>query len=678
PLGPDCALQTNGDDGTPQYPAGPGYDLATGLGSVDAAVLVNDWGSIAFQPTATTLHLSSSSIVHGAPIMMTASVAPSSGSGTPTGNVAILTNAPLPASASQGFISLTNGAGSASIDPLPGGEYQVTGRYSGDGIFATSTSSPQSLTVTPENSNINFSMTSNGSAIANGGSIAYNAPLTLNVQPIGVSVAAGKGAVAGKTDGNATGSARFTIDTTTATVALSGNGVASWTPPALAIGTHTASASYGGDASFNASSAAPVKFSVRKGSAFLNLNIVAPELLTQPAYDVAPGGSLTLAAQVGPGSGLSSPPGTAAPTGTVTVCLGTNISLTAICQSPTYSETVALSPTSGLYSLYSTATVTFTNLAAGDYVPTLTYSGDANWQAGDLYYITTIFVTPIASMPASTTNLSISPTSISGTQDAQLTTTVSGPVGATVAPTGFVDYFNNGNFLTYDILTPASTGATSSVTFSLSAGSFWNSGANQLTAIYLGDANYGSSTSNVVNITATQTNVSNFTLAPQLSEVTVHPGSSGTVGINLAPLFGFSNTVALACAPSSSQVSCTLNPATVMVYGQTTATMTVDAAAGSDRNAPLSRQRQSGGPEAAGMLAFGLLFACGGAHRKLRRSALICLCLFAGMVTVSCGGGSAPPPPPPPGPTPSAVYSVIVTGTANGIVHNAKITVVVQ
>ncbi|MGC1783587.1 MAG: Ig-like domain-containing protein [Acidobacteriaceae bacterium] len=288
-------------------------------------------------------------------------------------------------------------------------------------------------------------------------------------------------------------------------------------------------------------------------------------------------------------------------------------------------------------SLYSSATVTFSNLVAGWYVPTFTYSGDANWLAGGLYYVTQIEVAPISPMAASTTTLSISPTSISGTQAAQFTTTVAGATGPTIAPTGLVYFFNNGNFLTYDVLTPGSTGATSSATFSISAASFWNSGANQLTTIYLGDANYGSSTSNVVNVTANQTQVGNFTLAPQLSQVTVQGGSSGSVGINLAPIYGFSGAVALSCAPSSSQFSCSVNPTTVTVSGQATAMLTINAAVQTARNAPPNRQKPSNGPEAAGMLALGFLFVgesasqtsaqraaqplpvCSDAHCQLRR-----------------------------------------------------------
>src|SRR5208283_1336189 len=45
---PDCTLNANGYYATTIYPAGPGYDQASGLGSVDANVLVNNWSSVTF------------------------------------------------------------------------------------------------------------------------------------------------------------------------------------------------------------------------------------------------------------------------------------------------------------------------------------------------------------------------------------------------------------------------------------------------------------------------------------------------------------------------------------------------------------------------------------------------------------------------------------------------------
>jgi hypothetical protein len=82
------------------------------------------------------------------------------------------------------------------------------------------------------------------------------------------------------------------------------------------------------------------------------------------------------------------------------------------------------------------------------------------------------------------------------------------------------------------------------------------------------------------------------------------------------------------------------------------------------------------------MLAFGFFLVGGQAHRKLRRSLLLSLCIFTAILMISCGGGPtttpAPTPTPTPTPAPTLVsYSVVVTGTANGIVHNAKIAVIV-
>jgi hypothetical protein len=115
----------------------------------------------------------------------------------------------------------------------------------------------------------------------------------------------------------------------------------------------------------------------------------------------------------------------------------------------------------------------------------------------------------------------------------------------------------------------------------------------------------------------------------------------------------------------------------VTVNGQTSATLTIKAAAQTARLAPPERQRPIRWPAAAGMLAFGLIFAGGKAHRKLRRSMLLSLCILASMLTISCGGGSSTATTTPP-PTPTTgTYSVVVTATANGVAHNAEITVLV-
>jgi Bacterial Ig-like domain (group 3) len=675
----DCVVNANGDNVTTVYSAAPGYDLASGLGSVDANELVNSWNSITFLPTTTTLGLSSSKITHGTPITLTTSVAPASGSGTPSGGVAILTTSTLPSSPGQTVLTLSGGTASSSVDSFPGGYYNVSASYHGDAVFGSSTSSPAALTVAPENSNINFSVLNgqNRSAMNNGSSLQYNVPLSLVIQPVGVS------APSGTTNGKATGRAAFTVDSITGSSALNGAGIASWTPPALAIGNHTASASYSGDASFNASSASPITFTVTKGVPWLNLVIDALEPPPPPGYNVSVGGSLTVTTEVGPfygsiATGSVAPLGTAAPTGTVTMCLGPD-NISAACISPNYSQTANLTSPTGANAQYASATVTFTNLAAGSYLPTATYNGDAHWQSQGEILLTTINVISLAPLAPSTTNLSITPASIAGTEVATFTSTIAGSGSSGVAPTGEVDYYNNGTFLTY-VLLGANSGNTISFSFQLNSSPFWNSGANQITAIYDGDSNYQPSTSNVVNINVTQGS-GDFTLSPQLPQITVQAGASGTVGVNLTSLNNFSGAVTLTCTPSSSNLSCSVNPASPTLHGAATAMLAITASAQAAALPSHHDARDQLGWLGAGGFALASVLLTGFADRRRRMTILLGLGLLAALFAApGCGGGqggqnSLQPPPPPPN---TATYSVVVSGTANGIVHNAKVLVAVQ
>jgi len=128
------------------YQAGVGYDLTTGLGSLNVTNLVNNWDSVSFQATSTSLALSPTTLNHGAPASVQSSVAPQSGSGTPTGEVSLVTTG----GAGNGFFPLKDGATTSTLASLPGGTYTVHAHYSGDGRFAPSDSTPVSVTVTPE------------------------------------------------------------------------------------------------------------------------------------------------------------------------------------------------------------------------------------------------------------------------------------------------------------------------------------------------------------------------------------------------------------------------------------------------------------------------------------------------------------------------------------------------
>jgi len=648
------------------YAAAANYDLASGLGSVDANALVNDWNTVTAASTDTTLKLSSTSFQHGKAVTATAAVTAATGSGTPSGDVALLTNANLPANAGQGYLTLNDGTASGSISSLPGGSYNVTARYGGDGVFGSSTSSPVGVKVTPENSNITLGFVYQGRAEPATTNFQYDLPLALTVQPIGVNAAGGK------PDGNATGSVTFTVDSITATVPLDSTGTGTWTLPALPPGGHTASATYSGDASFNAATATAVPFHTSQGE-------VSAQILVVGSSNVAPGSSVQVSLKLGPiygdGGGSVAPVGTVAPTGTVKFCLGP-IGTGQACYQTNYSQMATLSSPSGQYAQYSLALVTFPNLAAGGYQVSLEYSGDANWQAqGEIYrnYINVGTCEGTCTTVPSTTTLSITPANISGGTQTAIATTVAGMSKSGVTPTGEVDFYDNGAFFGYIYLPSATSGQSVTQSFNEVSNAFWSNGANQITAYYLGDQDYAPSTSNVVTVTVAQT-VGDFSLTPGAGHVSVASGASTTVAVGLVSLNNFNSTVALNCTSSSAKVTCAASPASVMLNGTATATLTLAA----PLQTTLTPQPGGRGWLGGGGLVLASFALCGLLGRR-RRVGLFCVAMLAVVgVIAGCGGGSSGTKPPPPPPSDAGTYSVMVTGTsASGIVHSARITVVV-
>jgi len=131
---PNCVTNTGGDayGVLSGYSATTGYDLATGLGSVNANNLVNKWHSVSLLALTTTLsNLNPTTITHGEAVNFTVSVAPKSGSGTPTGQIA-LEGGPNSGNSGIAAFNLTNGSVSSSTEMLPGGTYSVTAHYPGD------------------------------------------------------------------------------------------------------------------------------------------------------------------------------------------------------------------------------------------------------------------------------------------------------------------------------------------------------------------------------------------------------------------------------------------------------------------------------------------------------------------------------------------------------------------
>ena len=117
------------------YQAGPGYDQATGLGSLDVSKLAAVWNT-ATHAADVKLYLSATTLTLNDTLNMTATVAPAGGKGTPTGRVdfssagVALGSVPLSSNgteqtASSSFPAFMLGLGSSSIVAV----------YSGDGGF---------------------------------------------------------------------------------------------------------------------------------------------------------------------------------------------------------------------------------------------------------------------------------------------------------------------------------------------------------------------------------------------------------------------------------------------------------------------------------------------------------------------------------------------------------------
>ncbi len=126
-------------DGLTGYSAGPGYDLATGLGSVDIYKLVTSWDRGALSNV--TLTLNPNVVTLTGNIQLTALVKSSGIDLRPTGSVSFLANNLEIGSAPVG----ADGSASVTVPAISiaAGNGTVSALYSGDGVFLGS------ATVTP-------------------------------------------------------------------------------------------------------------------------------------------------------------------------------------------------------------------------------------------------------------------------------------------------------------------------------------------------------------------------------------------------------------------------------------------------------------------------------------------------------------------------------------------------
>ena len=423
---PNCSSTTAGTNGVLVSPASPttpawttaaGYDLATGLGSVNVTNLATQWPLAvgAFHATSTSLTVNGSTspapITHGASVAVKTTVT-STSAGTITGDVGLI--APTTVNGGIGSGTLSGGSVTINTTSLPGGTYTLNARYAGDTNFASSTSSPGVMvTVNKENSLLQYGIVTPTST--NATSVAYGSPYILRIDilnSIGTStncqplVQATNPGCAFDATGTVTitdsvnGAAPVPLDTGTFTINSAGH--AEDQPIQLTAGTHALSATYSGDISYNPPAAATTdNVAVTKAT-------TATTTVPSPST-VASGTPMTLTATISSNSNS-----TAGPSGTVTFSDGgTQIG------SPVSVVPAAASVSAGASG---TAALTWTFSSTGSHSITAVYSGDTNYATSSATAVT-ITVTTSGSF-------TISGSVVTATAGASGTSTV------TLTPTG--------------------------------------------------------------------------------------------------------------------------------------------------------------------------------------------------------------------------------------------------
>ncbi|MBV8438793.1 MAG: Ig-like domain repeat protein [Silvibacterium sp.] len=585
---PDCIAVTTpitiggviegqiGTGTTPEYNATAGYDLATGLGTVDANVLVTNWNKVSFATSNVTLTPSQTSFTHGTSITVNGSVTGS----TPTGKVALMTDSTEPIQQGQTTFTLNNGSYSGSVNFLPGGTYNVWAHYGGDSKNAQSDSAKTQITVSPENSSLFFNVFDVGTGIDNTvpitsgtTNIPYGTQLILS--GIAYPTTFYNQCIAVSNPPSSCSTITFTAPTGTVTFADNGNtintavvnaeGDAEYNAP-WAIGSHSVTASYSGDNSYNKSSASAFTFSIAKDtpdiSASTSFTTNSGALINgqSTVLTILVENSANTAASTHYGVPFSSP--AAAPTGSISISgLPSGVPTSATLQpgvDPSSSSPVGI------------ATITLpSNVAAGSYNVTVSYAGDGNYASTSQGF--TIPIQSVTGLTSTTT------ASISGSISPSTTVTISGTVtgqSGHPAPTGKVLIYSSG-FSGGNVSLTAGSGDTS--TFSTTVGSRdLLQGSNSITVQYNGDSVYAPSAFTLTNPISNP--LSDFSMVPQTTIVPVTAGSSGTDTINVSSVNGFSGTVSFSCTAST--VTCSVNSSTTLSGGSTSA-LTLSISAGS-------------------------------------------------------------------------------------------------
>jgi Pro-kumamolisin, activation domain/Bacterial Ig-like domain (group 3) len=431
---------------TPAFLTTPGYDNASGLGSVNITTLLNAWSTATFTADTVTLAATSgTSITHGNTVSFSVTLNPTAATGvvalvakpatgtcTPPSGLGLTTCAQVGIgsfSQSDQTFTLASGVAHITTDQLPGGTaYQVVANYAGDGTFAPGTSNAVTVTVGKEASStaVNFVTfdSANNPTINAATTIPYGGSYILQIavsdsqsQQCATAVSACPSGTITLTD-NGAPLKDFSGSNQTR---LNSLGFAEDQPVNLAVGAHSLVAAYAGDNSFNASTS-PAK-SISVTAAATTVSIAAA-----PATNITTATPVTITAKVNTNS-IG-----AGPTGSI-VFKANNTQI---------GNAVAVVPTAGNLNTganaFSTATITHTFLTSGNVAITAVYtSGDTNYSGNT--GTGNITITTTGTVPTTTVATASSSTIASGAS-VTLNAVVTGSANNGPGVTGAVQFMN--------------------------------------------------------------------------------------------------------------------------------------------------------------------------------------------------------------------------------------------
>jgi hypothetical protein len=655
------------------YSAGSGYDLATGLGTVNAFNLVHNWGLVTFNPTQTNLHVNGdqpANIVHGQTLPFVASV--TSGSGIPTGQISLLANST--GEQPSGVFTLSNGSVSANASLLPGGTYTITAHYLGDGQFGGS-SSPASVPVTvhPENSSTAVTVLT---ADQNGN------PVPFSTGPYGSFVylradVSSAHPLMGVVDSAPTGSVTFTDTYNGFGSSLAGNPYAlnilgyTITPRGVfnfPAGSHSISASYLGDNSYDPSSS----------PAAANFTITRVKTITSFFYSISPNNTVPIGTPVSVNATIYTTSYGNTPTGTLTFFngmtqLGNPVSLAGGVDPQTH------------YAL-ATASFALPPLLDGPNQITAVYNGDTNYLpsngSGVLYELISTTTT------VSTSNPSIAQgTGVTFTAHVSANQPGGPPINGSV---NFLQKSDSSQFGYYIAQNVPVTNGLAQVTTNDVPSDFLLTGNVTVTASY-GNNNYYSSSSGSVTENVLIGGGADFTITSGVNNVMISSpgGFSNPVGLTITGQGGFNSTInftpaSCSISPAGSQSTCSFGPSSVSGSGFTQVTIQTTHATALFDPIITGAYALHNMWVAIGLLLLGYFLAFLFTGRRWSTAAS--MLLFFGLLTVhGCGGGGGTGIGGGNGSggqtsgTPIGVtYTVTVTASVQSLSHTTSFTFVVQ